>query len=169
MGSLPTCAIRSSAHCWTKGPGVAPPATLLITKSSSDDAHSRQKSLNRFGARALQTPALVIEQRFRTAQSGFLPRHGSPHEATRPARLCFPRKAGASPNNTGVSAMRSTVIGLAAAAAIITAGSTLSASACPYSRWLLAGRALALPWTLTLARPGGDGASRSAQEHGSPG
>ncbi len=26
-GSLPTCAIGSSAHCWTKGPGVAPPAS----------------------------------------------------------------------------------------------------------------------------------------------
>src|SRR6266853_4466514 len=26
-GSLPTCAFRSSAHCWAEGPGVAPSAT----------------------------------------------------------------------------------------------------------------------------------------------
>src|SRR5258708_23362662 len=63
----------------------------------------------------------MIEQRFPKAKSGFLPRHGSPHEATRPARLCFPRKAGLLPTK-GASTMRNTVIGLAAAAAIITAG-----------------------------------------------
>jgi hypothetical protein len=52
-GSRPTCAIKSAAHCWTEEPGVAPPATLLLTKSSTDDAHSRRKFLNRFAARAV--------------------------------------------------------------------------------------------------------------------
>jgi hypothetical protein len=35
--------------------------------------------------------------------------------------------------------------------------------------WLVAARALALPWTLALPRSSGDGASRSAQERGSSG
>jgi hypothetical protein len=35
--------------------------------------------------------------------------------------------------------------------------------------WLVAAPSLALPWMLALPRPSGDGASRSAQERGSPG
>ena len=37
-GSLPACAFRSSAHCWTKGPGVAPPASRLKLTGSSPSA-----------------------------------------------------------------------------------------------------------------------------------
>jgi hypothetical protein len=48
-GSLLTCAIRSSAHCWTKAPGVAPPASCCWRWRKAIPAHSRQKSLNRFG------------------------------------------------------------------------------------------------------------------------
>ena len=51
-----------ATRCWTKGPGVAPPATLLMTKSSSDDAGSRQKSLNRFGAKAVYTAAILLQK-----------------------------------------------------------------------------------------------------------
>ena len=40
-GSLPACAFRSSAHCWTKGPGVAPPASRLkLTGSSPSGSNS---------------------------------------------------------------------------------------------------------------------------------
>jgi hypothetical protein len=35
--------------------------------------------------------------------------------------------------------------------------------------WLEAARALALPWTLALPRPSGNGASHSVQKRGSPG
>src|SRR5258707_14526458 len=81
-----------------QGAGGRSPGYLLLAMAPGGPAYSLQKSLNRIGARTRQTAVLVIEQRFRTAQSGSLPRHGSPHEATRPARLCFPRKAAASPN-----------------------------------------------------------------------
>src|SRR6267378_4518749 len=96
----------------------------------ANDSHQARRSLPPKIPEPIrrQGAALVIEQRFRTAQSGFLPPHGSPHEATRPARLCFPCKAGLLPTK-GASTMRNTVIRLATAAAIITAGSTLNASA----------------------------------------
>jgi len=63
IGSLPTCAIRSSAHCWTKGPGVAPPSFLLLAMALGGPAYSLQKSLNRFGPRSSDLAASSSHRR----------------------------------------------------------------------------------------------------------
>ena len=77
-------------------------------------------------------PCLVIEQKFRGIQGDLPPLTPIAARGNTTGIAVFPPEGWGFSNNKGVSTMRNTVIGFAAAAAIITVGSTLSASACPY-------------------------------------
>jgi hypothetical protein len=81
-----------------RGAGGRSPGYLADDKITKRRRRLSPKILQRVPVpKPYRSPCYMIEQRFPTAQSGFLPRHGSPHAATRSERLCFPSKAGLLP------------------------------------------------------------------------